>query len=75
MICIYIIATPQGGFIARYLWEIVCRKNLKIFKGCHYSQFYVMISLSFGKIETKILISDPCTLIFLVLETTSSAAH
>ena len=66
---------PQGGFIAPNVWEIVVRKNLTIFKGCHYSRFYIMISLSFRKIETKNLNSDPHILIFLVLGTTSSAAH
>ena len=47
-----IIAAPQGGFIAQYILEIVGRKNLTIFKGCYYSWFYMMISLSFRKIET-----------------------
>ena len=70
-----LIAAPQGGFIAPHVWEIVCRKNLTIFKGCHYSRFYIMISLSFQKIETKNLNSDPRILIFLVLGTTSPAAH
>ena len=32
-------------------------------KGCHYSRFYMMISSSFWKIETKNLNSYPCILI------------
>ena len=39
-----VIAVPQGGFIAPHVWGIVGRKNLTIFKGCHYSQFYMIIS-------------------------------
>ena len=62
-----LIAVPQGGFIALHVWEVVCRKNLTIFKGCHYFRFYITISLSFQKIATKNLNSDPCILIFLVL--------
>ena len=64
-----LIAAPQSGFIAPHVWEIVGWKNLTIFKGCHYSQFYIMISSSFRKIETKDLNSDPRILIFLVLGT------
>ena len=72
-----IIATPQGGFIAPHVSEIVGRKNLTIFKGCHYSRLYLMISLSlsFRKIETKNLNSDPRILILLGLGTTSLAPH
>ena len=66
------IAVPQGGFIAPHAWEIVCRKNLAIFKVCHYSRFYIMISLSFRKIEAKNLNSYPCILLFRVLGTTSA---
>ena len=57
------------GFIARHVGEIVCRKNLTIFKGCHYSRLYVMSSLSFQKIDTKNVNSNPRILIFLVLGT------
>ena len=64
-----LIAAPQGEFIALHIWEIVHRKNLTIFKGCHYSRFYIMIPLSFRKIETRNLNSDPPILIFLVLGT------
>ena len=46
-------AAPQGGFMTPHVWEIVCRKNLAIFKDCHYSRLYMMISLSFQKIEKK----------------------
>ena len=66
----FFIAALQGGFIAPHLWEIACRKNLTIFKGCHYSRFYTMISLSFQKIETKNLKSNPRILSFPVLGTT-----
>ena len=65
----FIISAPQGGFITPHVWEIVCRQNFTIFKGGHYSQFYVTISLSFRKIETNNLNSDPRILIFLVLGT------
>ena len=68
VLCI-LIAAPQDGFIAPHVWEIVCRKNLTTFNGCHCSQLYIMISLSFRKIETKNLNSDPHILIFLVLGT------
>ena len=77
-----LIAAPQGGFIAPHVWEIVCRKNLTIFKGYHYSRFYIMISLSFWKMETKNLNLNPgyfnflrtgnciisCTLVIWTLE-------
>ena len=51
------------GFIAPRVWEIVVRKNLTVFKGCHYSRFYMMISSSFLKIESKKWNSDLCILI------------
>ena len=70
-----IITAPQGGFIAPHVWEIVGRNNLTIFKSCQYPRFYIMISSSFPKIETKNLNSDPRNLIFPVLETKSPAAH
>ena len=69
------ITVTQCGFIAPHVWEIVCTKNITIFKGCHYSRFYIMISLNFQKMETKNLNSDPRILIFLVLRTTSPAAY
>ena len=53
----------------------VGRKNLTIFKGCHYSRLYMMISSSFRKIKTENLNSDPCILIFLVPGATSPAAY
>ena len=64
------IFAPWDGFIAPLVWEIVGRKNLTIFKGCRYSWFCMVISSSFRVIETKNLNSDPCILLFLVLETT-----
>ena len=51
------------SFIAPHVWEIVGRKNLTIFKGCHYSRFFMIISSSFLKIESKKWNSDPCILI------------
>ena len=69
------IATPQYGFIAPHVKEIVDKKNLTIFKGCQYSQFYIIISSSFWKIETKNINLVPRILILLVLETKSPAAH
>ena len=72
---LYLIATPQGGFIAPHVREIVGRKNLTMFKGCHYSRFDIMICSSFRKIETKNLNSDPGILILLVRRTTSLHAH
>ena len=69
------IAAPQSGFIAPHVWEIVGGKNLTIFKGCHYSRSYMIISSSFRKIETKNLNSDPRILILLILGTTSLAAY
>ena len=57
------------AFIALHVWETVGRKNITIFKVCHYFRFYMMISSSFRKIEN--LNSDPSTLIFSALETTS----
>ena len=65
----------QSGFIALYVWKIGDRTNLIFFKDCHYSGFYIIISLSFWKIETKSWNSDPLILIFLVLETSSQAAY
>ena len=35
----YLIASLQGDLIAPQVWEIVGRKNLAIFKGCHYSRW------------------------------------
>ena len=70
-----LITAPQGGFIALHVWEIVGRKNLTIFRGCHYSRFNIMISSSFPKIVTKNLNSDPGILIFLALSTISLAGH
>ena len=72
---IELIAAPHGGFIAPHVWEIVCKNNFTIVKGCHYSRFYIMISLCFHKIEAKNLNLDPSILIFLILGTKSSAAH
>ena len=61
-----LIATPQSSFIAAHGWEMVGRKNLTIFKVCHYRWFYMMISSRFRKVKAKNVNSDPCIIIFLV---------
>ena len=65
---IYVITTPQDGFIAPHVWEIVGTKNLTIFKGCQYFRFYMMISSNFWSIEQKNLNSNPCISITLYWE-------
>ena len=70
-----LIAASQGGFTAPQVCEIVGRKNLTIFKGYQCSPFSLMISSSFRKIQTKNLNSNPCSLIFFVLGTTSPAGY
>ena len=70
-----VITTPQDGFIASHVWEIVGTKNLTIFKDCQYFRFYMMISSNFWSIEKKNLNSNPCISNYLVLGTTSPAAY
>ena len=72
---IIFIAAPQEGFIVLHVWEIVGTKSLTIFKGYHYSRFFIMISSSYCTTETNNLNSDPVIPISLVLGTTSPAAH
>ena len=76
-VCLYkkFIATRQGGFIVLHVWEIVVRKNLTIFEGCHFARFYILIWWSFPKIETKNFNSDPCFFKLVKLGTISPAAH
>ena len=69
------IAARQGGFIVPHVWEIVARKNLATFKGCHFARFYILIWWSFLKIETKNFNSDPCFFKLVKLGTISPAAH
>ena len=38
-----IIAAHVGGFIVPHIREVVVRKNLTIFEGCHFAQFYILI--------------------------------
>ena len=40
---------PSGRHYSPHVWEIVGGKNRTIFRGCHYSRFYMMISSSFRK--------------------------
>ena len=68
-------AARQGGFIVLHLWEIVARKNLTIFEGCHFARFYILIWWSFPRIGTKNFNSDPCFFKLVKLGTISPAAH
>ena len=72
---IHFIAACQDGFIVPHVWEIRVRKNLTIFKGCHFAQFHILIWWSFPEIETKNFNSDPCFLKLLKMGTISPAAH
>ena len=36
-------AARQGGFIVPYVWEIVVRKHVTNFEGCHFARFYILI--------------------------------
>ena len=72
---IKIIAASQDGFIVPYVWEIVVRKNLTNFEGCHFARFYILIWWSFLKIETKNFNSGPCFFKLVKLRTISPAAH
>ena len=72
---VFIIDARQGGFMISYVWEIVVRKNLTIFEGCHFARFYILIWWSFPKIETKNLNSDQCFFKIIKLGTISPAAH
>ena len=67
------VAALQGSFTGSHVWEIVVRKNLTLFEVCHYSPFYIMISSSFHKINTKSLNLDLCISNCLALETVSLA--
>ena len=44
-----IIAAWQGGFIVPYIWEIVVRKILTIFEGCHFPQVYIIDLIEFSE--------------------------
>ena len=70
-----LIAARQGGFIVPYVWEIVVRKNLTNFEGCHFARFYILIWWSFPKIETKNFNSGSCFFKLVKLGTISPAAH
>ena len=65
----------QGGFIVPYVWEIVVRKNLTNFEGCHFARFYILIWWTFPKIKTKNFNSGPCFFKLVKLGTISPAAH
>ena len=70
-----VIAARQGGFIVSYVWEVVVRKNLTNFEGCHFAQFYILIWWSFLKIETKNFKLGPCFFKLVKLGTISPSAH
>ena len=69
------ISARQGSFIVSYVWEIVVRKNLTNFEGCHFARFYILIWWSFPKIETKNFNSGSCFFKLVKLGTISPAAH
>ena len=69
------IAACQVGFIVPYVREIVVRKNLTNFEGCHFARFYILIRWSFPKIETKNFNSGPCLFKLVKLGTIWPAAH
>ena len=72
---LFLIVSHQGDFIVLYVWEIVVRKNLTNFEGCHFARFYILIWWSFPKIETKNFNSGPCFFKLVKLGTISPAAH
>ena len=72
---LWFIAARQSNFIVLYVWEIVVRKNLTNFEGCHFARFYILIWWSFAKIETKNFNSGSCFLKLVKLGTISPAAH
>ena len=55
-----VIISIHDAFIVPYVREIVVRKNLTTSQGWHWARFYILIWLSFPKIETKNFNSDPC---------------
>ena len=70
-----LITARQGDFIFPHVWEIVVRKNLTNFEGCHFARFYILIWWSFPKIETKNFNSGPCFFKLVKLGTISPAAN
>ena len=71
----FVIAAHQGGFIIPCVWEIVVRKNLTNFEGCHFARFYILIWQSFPKIETNDFNSGSYFFKLVKLGTISPAAH
>ena len=51
--CILYYCLRQSGFIVLYVWEIVTRKNLTIFEGCHFSRFYIIDLVDFCENRDK----------------------
>ena len=49
----YVIAARHGGFIVPYVWEIVVRKNLTIFEGCHFPRYYIIDLIEFCENRDK----------------------
>ena len=62
---IVFIAARQGGFIVPYVWEIVARKNLTIFEGCHFPRFYNWFDWVSWKSRQRISIRTHAFLILL----------
>ena len=75
IVVLILIAARQSGFIVPYVWKIVVTKNLTNFEGCHFGRFYILIWLSFPKIETKNFNSGSCFCKLVKLGTISPAAH
>ena len=55
--------------------EIVVRKNLTNFEGCHFARLYILIWWSFPKIVIKDFNSDSCFFKLVKLGTISPDAH
>ena len=66
---------PRRWLYSPVQMRYISKKNLTIFEGCHFPQFYILILSSFLKIETKNFNSDPCFFNLVTLETISPAAH
>ena len=50
---IQLIAVGQGGFTVSYVLEIVVRKNLTNFEGCHFPQLYIVDLIEFSENRDK----------------------
>ena len=70
-----LIAARQGGFIVPYVWEIVVRKNLTIFEGCHFPRFYIIDLIKFRENRDKEFQFGPILVNLVELGRISPAAH